>query len=289
MTSEENDTPAADAVAMRIAEEYFVSEMILRALMGPFLSPRVGGGRVMEPILAALAPCAPRIVHYMSGQAEDATVRCDDSDVQYADNRQILTWQEVKILRWTEKNLHLNDRNIYVSMIALRVMIGAVSPDIRTYCCIRNGDLVLPALPVRMRLLPNLGVAPPDVPTWSAIVRSLVAATGRGNSNREMERLLITAIVDLGASVGPATCSTNRECAGGLDRNNEVGERIHGIMGTIPARDWELFDGRPGGGGGGGGGRIAGGGASRVGVGRKSSPAPKAPRPRGRVLRPRWG
>ncbi|GAJ28309.1 hypothetical protein [Acidomonas methanolica] len=284
MTSEENDTPAADAVAVRIAEEYFVSEMILRALMGPFLSPRVGGGRVMEPILAALVPEAPRIIHYMCGQAEDATVRCDERDVQYLDGRQILTRQEVKILRWAEKNLTQNGRDIYVSMVALRIMIGAVSPDIRTYCCIKNGDLVLPALPVRMRLLPDLGVAPPDVPTWSVIVRSLVAATGRGNAGREMERLLITAIVDLGDAIGPAMFNTNRQCAGGLDRDNEVGERIHGIMGTISSRDWELFDGRPGGGG-----RIAGGGTSRVGIGKKSSPAPRAPRPRGRVLRPRWG
>jgi hypothetical protein len=289
MTSEENDTPAADAVAdARAAEEYFITEMILCTLTGPFVIPRIGGRRVMEPILSVFAPDAPRIIHFMCG--EGVTVSCDENDVRYVDGRQILTRQEVKILRWAEKNLTQNGRDIYVSMVAMRVMIGAVSPDIRTYCCIRNGDLVLPALPVRMRLMPSLGVVWPDVPAWRDIVKSLVTATGRPNLNREMERLLVYVLVDLGGAIGPAIFNTNRECSGGRDRDNEVGDRVEGIAATVPERDWELFDGRPGGGGGGG--RIAGGGGggtSRLGIGKKNSPAPKAPRPRGRVLRPRWG
>lgn len=284
MTSEKSNSPPAKAVADAGAiEEYFVAEMILRALMGPLLSPRVGGSRIMEPILAELAPAAPRIIHYMCGQAEGATVFCAESDVRYVDDRRILTQQEVRILRWTEKNLPLSDRNIYVSIVAMRVMIGAASPDIRTYCCLRNGDLVMPALPVRMRLMPVLGVAWPDVPAWGDIVRSLVAATGRGNAGREMERLLVHVLVDLGAAVGPATTRTNEEFAGGEDRDNEVGDRIQGIGATVPDADWEFFDGRRGGGGGGRGG------ASRVGVSKNSSPAPGAPRLRGRPLRPRWG
>lgn len=291
MTDEKNNSPAADADA-RAAEEYFITEMILCTLTGPFVIPRIGGRRVMEPILSVFAPDAPRIIHFMCGEAEDVTVRCDESDVRHVDNRQILTRQEVRILRWAEKNLTQSGRDIYVSMIALRVMIGAISPDIRTYCCIKNGDLVLPALPVRMRLMPDLGVVWPDVPAWRDIVKSLVTATGRPNLNREIERLLVHVLVDLGGAIGPAIFNTNEQCSGGRDRDNEVGDRVEGIAATVPERDWELFDGRPGGGGGGGsgGGRVAGGGGtSRVGIGKKSSPAPRAPRPRGRVLRPRWG
>jgi hypothetical protein len=279
MTSGKNDSPEA-------AEEYFITEMILCTLSGATVSPLIGGRRVMEPILSVFAPDAPRIIHYMCSQG--ATVSCDERDVQYLDGRQILTRQEVKILRWTEKNLPQSGRDIYVSIVAMRVMIGAISPDIRTYCCIRNGDLVLPALPVRMRLLPDLGVVWPDVPGWRDIVKSLVAATGRPNLNREMERLLVHVLVDLGGAIGPAMFNTNEQCSGGRDRDNEVGDRVEGIVATVPEKDWELFSGRRDGGGGGGG-RVAGGGTSRVGISKKSAPAPKAPRPRGRVLRPRWG
>lgn len=289
MANEKNESLAARTIAdAGVIEEFFVTEMILRALMGPYLSPHVGGSRVMEPILAALSPSAPPMIHYMCGQTEGATVFCNENDVQYVDDRRILTRQEVRILRWAEKNLSLIDRNVYVSIVALRVMIGAVSPDIRTYCCLKNGDLVMPALPVRMRLMPALGVAWPDVPAWGDIVRTLVTATGRGNANREMERLLVPALVGLGDAVAPAISCTNSQFAGGRDRDSEVGERIRGIAATVHGEDWEFFDRRRGGGGGGGG-RIAGGGASRVGVGKRNGPSPGAPRPRGRVLRPRWG
>lgn len=287
MTDEKNNSPAADADA-RAAEEYFITEMILCTLTGPFVSPRIGGRRVMEPILSVFAPDSPRIIHYMCGDGEKATVRCNENDVHYDDDRQILTRQEMKILRWAEKNLPQSGRDIYVSIIAMRVMIGATSPDIRTYCCIRNGDLVLPALPVRMRFLPDLGVVWPGVPAWRDIVKSLVTATGRPNLNREMERLLVHVLVGLGDAIVPAISNTNQQCSGGQDRDNEVGDRVEGIAATVPETDWKLFDGRRDGGGGGGG-RIAGGGTSRVGIGKKSSPAPRAPRPRRRVLRPRWG
>lgn len=285
MTSEENDTPAADAVAdTEDAEEYFITEMILCTLSGATVSPLIGGRRVMEPILSVFDPDAPRIIHYMCG--EGATVFCDEGDVRHVDDRQILTRQEVRILRWAEKNLTQSGRDIYVSMIAMRVMIGAESRDIRTYCCILNGELVLPALPVRMRLMPDLGVVWPDVPAWQDIVKSLVLATGRPNLNREMERLLVHVLSDLLYAVQPSNTATSRGFRGFRDRVVEVGDRIEGIVATVPEADWELFDGRRGGGGG----RIAGGGASRVGVGKKSNgPAPSAPRPRGRVLRPRWG
>lgn len=284
--TDESNSPTVDAgTGARAAEEYFLTEMIFQALIGPFVSPLVGGRKALDPILSMLAPDAPQIIRYMCGEDEKATVSCDESDVGYADSRQILTRQEVKILRWTEKNLTQSGRDIYVAMIAMRVMIGAISPDIRTYCCIRNGELVLPALPVRMRLMPVLGVAHPDVPAWRDIVKSLVTATGRGNQKREMERLLVHVLVGLGDIIGPSMFNTNEQCSGGQDRDNEVGERVEGIVATVPEKDWELFSGRRGRGGG----RTAGGGASRIGIGKRNSPAPRAPRPRGRVLRPKWG
>lgn len=289
MTSEDNDTPAADAVAdAEVAEEYFITEMILCTLSGATVSPLIGGRRVMEPILSALDPGAPRIIHYMCGEDEKSAVHCDEHDVNYVDDRQILTRQEIRILRWAEKNLTQNGKDICVAMVAMRVMIGAISPDIKTYCCIRNGELILPSLPVRMRLMPVLGVVWPDVPAWGDIIKSLVMATGRPNLNREMERLLVHVLSDLMYAVQPSNTATARGFRGFRDRVVEVGDRIEGIVATVPEDDWKLFDGRRGGGGGGGG-RLARGGTSRVGVGKRSSPAPKTPRPRGRVLRPRWG
>lgn len=256
----------------REAEAGFISDLTQFALFDPDVQPLIGGMRALDYMFSP--PDGPYIVRPLCGASGSEPILCDDSDLRYEDRRRILTKQESKILRWAQENLDQSGRNIYIALIAIRVLIGAASPTIRCYRAQINGPVVVPEMPVRMILMTNLGVYRHEVPAWPDIVYALARASGHVNRDvRFFRSFLFRVLIGVLLNIVYAReyASRNAEYD---DRSGEVEDRVRGIIETIPERDPAESGAH------GQAGRASDG-------GKRPTPAPRGPRPRPRSPRPR--
>ncbi|GBQ31324.1 hypothetical protein AA12717_3727 [Gluconacetobacter sacchari DSM 12717] len=253
------------------AESGFIRDLMHFTLDEPDVQPLVCASRDLDFYYGAEGPDS---VGPLCGVPGREPIPSTSADLRYEDRKCILTVQEAKILRWTQRNFDQSGRNIYLALIALRVMIGAESPTIACYRCQVSDAVVYPDLPVQMALMSVLGVHRDDVPAWADIVHALARATGRVKQDVKPLKLLLLRLLSgiLLNIVDARTSALNTP--GFNDRSGEVEDRVRAIIETIPKRDLAESGAH------GQAGRASEG-------GKRPTPAPRGPRPRPRSPRPR--
>ncbi|MCP1215945.1 hypothetical protein NKW53_07710 [Acetobacter orientalis] len=265
------------------AESDFIFDLMFIALDGEFIRPSIRKSLV-DAIWSTMDGDVPDINKRLCGTSDKEFVLSDERDLNYEDEREILTLQEIKILRWSEARLEPSWKLIYITLVAMRIFIGAESKRIGTYRCIAYDKIIMPAIPVSMALRENLGVSRDDVPAWADIVCAMLRATGRSNPEKKMERLLVYALVSLLHADNTSKYFD--------DRCGEIIERMNGIVSTIPEKDLALWENaRSIGARGAGNSGSSGSTVSAGGLNKKKAPAlvHPAPRIKSRSPRPKWG
>ncbi|MFT8507595.1 hypothetical protein [Acetobacter sp.] len=273
------------------AESDFIFDLLFIALDGEFIRPSIRKSLV-DAIWSTMDGDVPDINKRLCGTSDKEFVLSDERDLNYEDEREILTLQEIKILRWSEARLEPSWKLIYITLVAMRIFIGAESKKVGTYRCIAYDKIIMPAIPVSMSLRENLGVSQDEVPAWADIVCAMLRATGRSNPDKRMERLLVYALVSLLHEITAARLHADNTSKYFDDRCGEIIERMNGIVSTIPEEDLALWENaRSIAANGGGNSRASGSAVSGGGLNKKKAPAlvHPAPRIKSRSPRPKWG